>query len=55
MTKLTQTNQHKHLGTILDDELTFDPHVDAVCVKAHLALVLSFKKKNWNFNVVPLF
>ena len=27
--------KYKHLGAIIDNRLTFEPHVDAVCGKVH--------------------
>ncbi len=42
-------HQYKYLGTIIDDELTFDANTDAVCAKAHQRMY--FYRKLRNFNV----
>ena len=41
--------QYKYLGTIIDNKLTFEPQVDAVCLKAHQRMY--FYRKLRNFNV----
>ncbi len=38
--------QHKYLGTILDEKLTFEHHVDAVRKKAHQLLYFYLKLLN---------
>ena len=45
--------QYKYLGTIIDNKLTFEPQVDAVCSKAHQRMF--FYRKLRNFNVDKTF
>ena len=42
-------SQHKYLGSILDDRLTLEDHVDTLCKKAHQRMY--FYPKLCDFNV----
>lgn len=44
-----QVEQYKYLGTVIDNKLSFEPQVDAVCKKAHQRM--HFYRKLRNFNV----
>lgn len=46
-------NNYKYLGTYVDDKLTFETQVDAVCKKAHQRMY--FYRKLCNFNVDSTF
>lgn len=45
--------QYKYLGTVVDNKLCFEPHVDAVCKKAHQRM--HFYRKLRSFNVDTTF
>lgn len=46
-------HQYKYLGTIIDDKLTFEHQVDALCTKAHQRMY--FYRKLRNFRVDSTF
>ena len=50
---LTPLSQYKYLGTIIDNKLSFEPHTDAVCAKAHQRM--HFYRKLRGFKVDPTF
>lgn len=45
--------QYKYLGIIIDDKLTFEPQVDAICKKSHQRMF--FYRKLCNFNADKTF
>lgn len=43
--------QHKYLGTVIDDRLSFEPQVDAVCKKANQFMYRYCKLRNFNVDI----